>query len=84
MEGGRARPAGQVDYMLIDTADSGDLLAKLYPDAAAGNDPQLQAVYKTPRYVLVNVPANYSPTWSTTQDQIQGQPTTDQGSGGRA
>ena len=75
-------PAGQVDYMLIDTMDNGDLLTKLYPDAAAGNDPQLQAVYKTPRYVLVNVPANYSPNQSTTQDQIQGQPTTDQSSGG--
>ncbi|WP_395696001.1 hypothetical protein [Nocardioides sp.] len=64
-------PAGEVDYMLLDVADNGDLLTKLYPDAAAGNDPQLQVVYSTPRYVLVSVPAGYSPDQATDQ-QLQG------------
>ncbi|WP_395696065.1 hypothetical protein [Nocardioides sp.] len=61
-------PAGAVNYMLLSTADNGDLLTKLYPDAANGTDPQLQVVYKTPRYVLVNVPAGYSPDGTTTTD----------------
>lgn len=64
-------PAGEVDYMLLDVADNGDLLTKLYPDAAAGNDPQLQVVYSTPRYVLVSVPAGYSPDQAAEQ-QVQG------------
>lgn len=54
-------PAAYVDYMLMSTNDNGDLLTKLYPDAAAGNDAMLQVVYRTPRYVLVSVPASYRP-----------------------
>lgn len=64
-------PAGKVDYLLMSTANNGDLLTKLYPDAAAGNDPQLQVVYQTPRYVLVTVPAGYNPALESTQ-QVQG------------
>jgi hypothetical protein len=68
-------PAKYVDYMLMSTADNGDLLTKLYPDAAAGNDAQLQVVYRTPRYVLVGVPKGYSPNAQTTQVQnLQGSP----------
>ena len=55
-------PAEHVDYMLMSTSDNGDLLTKLYPDAAAGNDAQLQVVYRTPRYVLVGVPAGFNPS----------------------
>jgi hypothetical protein len=58
-------PATKVDYMLISTTDNGDLLTKLYPDAASGSDPQLQVVYRTPRYVLVGVPADYRPNAET-------------------
>lgn len=54
-------PGKYVDYMLIPTSDNGDLLYKLYPEAAAGSDPRLQVVYRTPRYVLVGVPADYRP-----------------------
>jgi hypothetical protein len=54
-------PAKYVSYMLMSTSDNGDLLTKLYPDAAAGGDAQLQVVYRTPRYVLVAVPAGYNP-----------------------
>ena len=63
-------PAQHVDFLLMSTSDNGDLLTKLYPDAAAGNDAQLQVVYRTPRYVLVDVPAGYNPG-AQTQDQIE-------------
>lgn len=59
-------PAEYVDYMLMSTADNGDLLTKLYPDAVAGSDPLLQVVYRTPRYVLVSVPDRYRPGAPTT------------------
>lgn len=65
-------PAKYVDYMLMSTADTGDLLTKLYPDAAAGNDAQLQVVYSTPRYVLVGVPTGYSPNAQSQVDVLGG------------
>jgi hypothetical protein len=58
-------PANEVDYMLMSTADNGDLLTKLYADAASGSDPRLQVVYLTPRYVLVGVPADFRPDAET-------------------
>jgi hypothetical protein len=63
-------PAANVDYLLMSTSDNGDLLTKLYPDAAAGSDAQLQVVYRTPRYVLVSVPSGYRPG-GTTLGQLQ-------------
>ena len=67
-------PAGHVDYLLMSTADNGDLLTKLYPDAAAGNDAQLQVVYRPPRYVLVGVPVGFAPNADSTSQlgQLQG------------
>lgn len=65
-------PAKYVDYMLMSTADTGDLLTKLYPDAAVGNDAQLQVVYSTPRYVLVGVPTGYSPNAQSQVDVLGG------------
>ena len=65
-----ARDPGQhVGYMLMSTdGDEGsDLLTQLYPDAAAGSDPSLPVIYRTDRYVLVGVPANFDP------DDIGGQ-----------
>lgn len=67
-------PEKYVPYMLMSTADNGDLLTKLYPDAVAGNDPQLQVVYRTPRYVLVGVPANFSPDAQANQPDVLGGP----------
>ncbi|MGZ4448615.1 MAG: hypothetical protein ACXVW4_02380, partial [Nocardioides sp.] len=55
-------PGGRVDYLLLSTSGSGDLLSKLYPNAAAGTDPLLPVAYRTPRYVLVSVPTGYDPT----------------------
>lgn len=60
------KPCGEVSYMLMSTADNGDLLTKLYPDAASGSDAQFQVVYRTPRYVLVGVPDNACQTAPTT------------------
>lgn len=62
-------------YMLMSTSDNGDLLTKLYPDAAAGNDAQLQVVYRTPRYVLVGVPATYRQPTSDEQADEQAEVT---------
>lgn len=63
-----ARDPGKydIDYLLMSATDNGDLLTKLYPDAAAGSDAQLQVVYRTPRYVLASVPAGYEPGGVTT------------------
>jgi uncharacterized membrane protein len=62
-------PAESVDYMLMSTSDNGDLLTKLYTDAATGSDPSLQVVYRTPRYVLVGVPADYRPDGSESETE---------------
>jgi hypothetical protein len=65
-EAARDPAAHDIDYLLMSTSDNGDLLTKLYPDAAAGSDAELQVAYRTPRYVLVPVPAGYQPGGVTT------------------
>ena len=65
-------PSKYVPYMLVSTSDNGDLLYKLYPDAVAGNDAQLQVVYRTPRYVLLGVPKGYSPNAQNSQVDVLG------------
>lgn len=52
-------PASHVDYMLLSTNSSNDLLSKLYETAAAGDDRVLLEVYGNSRYVLVEVPDDY-------------------------
>jgi hypothetical protein len=64
-------PAAYIDYMLLSTNSSGDLLSRLYPDAAAGSDGLLPVVYRTQRYVLVQVPTGYT-FGSSTLDQGSG------------
>ncbi len=75
-------PAQYVDYLLMSTADNGDLLTKLYNEAATGSDPRLQVVYRTPRYVLVDVPADYSAADSETETTASIDDTTDTGTTG--
>lgn len=53
-------PARHVDYLLLSTDTSDDLLSKLYPEAADGSDPLLPVVYRTERYVLVSVPTGFT------------------------
>jgi hypothetical protein len=53
-------PAPHVDYLLLSTDTSSDLLSKLYPEAADGSEPLLPVVYRTERYVLVSVPTGFT------------------------
>ncbi|MBB6627270.1 hypothetical protein H5V45_08040 [Nocardioides sp. KIGAM211] len=53
-------PARYVDYMLLSTNTSADLLSRLYPGAATGSDGLLPVVYRTERYVLVQIPPGYT------------------------
>lgn len=53
-------PAPEVDYMLLSTDTSSDLLSKLYPEAADSSEPLLPVVYATERYVLVSVPTGFT------------------------
>lgn len=51
-----ARPAGKVRYMLLArSAGTGDLIARRYPQADSGANPLLRPVFRTDRYVLVQV-----------------------------
>ena len=55
-------PAGaDVDFLLLSTDTEADLLSRLYPEAVAGTDPRLPEIFRTPRYVLVGVPADFAP-----------------------
>ena len=63
-------PARHVDYMLMSTSGGGsDLLSQMYPNAADGSDPRLPVIYRTDRYVLLGVPANFDPDGGTTLNQ---------------
>ncbi|WP_157519866.1 hypothetical protein [Nocardioides dokdonensis] len=55
-----ADPVEHVDYLLLSTG-GGDLLSERYPEAARGEDPVLNAVYRTERYTLVSVPPGFRP-----------------------
>lgn len=54
-------PVEHVDYLLLSTDASLDLLSQVYPVAAEGRDPALTTIYTTPRYTLVAVPAGFTP-----------------------
>jgi hypothetical protein len=63
--------------MLMSTDGNGgdDLLNQMYPNAAAGSDGRLPVIYRTDRYVLLGVPANFDP------DDTAGQPASTDGAG---
>jgi len=48
-------PFGRVSYMLIATSRGGDQLRKRYPDAISGGELGLNPVFRTGRYVLLEV-----------------------------
>ncbi|CAB4772779.1 unannotated protein [freshwater metagenome] len=54
-------PVEHVDYLLLSTDTSRDLLSQVYPVAAEGRDPALTTIYTTSRYTLVAVPAGFTP-----------------------
>lgn len=61
-----ADPGSMVDYLLLSTDTTYDLLSRRYPDAAQGTDPGLREVFATDRYRLVEVPGGpTSPTSAT-------------------
>jgi hypothetical protein len=70
-------PGRYVRYMLMSTDGNGgdDLLNQMYPNAAAGSDGRLPVIYRTDRYVLLGVPANFDP------DDTAGQPASTDGAG---
>jgi hypothetical protein len=50
------RPDGVADHLLISTDEaSGDIISQAYPNANQGTVPGLQVVFRTDRYVLVQV-----------------------------
>ncbi len=51
-------PAGRVRYLLLSTDVADDDLSRRRPAAAVGADPALAEVFSTPRYTLVEVPAD--------------------------
>jgi hypothetical protein len=54
-----------IDYMVMSTTGGDDLLSQQYPNAADGSDPCLPVIYRTDRYVLLGVPANFDPDSGT-------------------
>ncbi|HEY7892379.1 MAG TPA: hypothetical protein VIC05_09250 [Solirubrobacteraceae bacterium] len=65
------RPYGRVAYMLIATQAKHDLLRSLYPEATNGTDPSFHVLYRTSRYILVQVPSR-SPTLATAAAAVAG------------
>ena len=54
-------PDKYVDYLLLSTNTSGDLLSELYAEDIDGGNPLLTEAYRTDRYVLLWVPAGFRP-----------------------
>jgi len=50
-------PFGNVDYMLITISRAGDQLRKQWPLAVSGGEPGMTPIFRTDRYVLVEVAA---------------------------
>ena len=68
-------PAGaDVDFLLLSTDSEADLLSRLYPEAVAGTDPRLPEIFRTARYVLVGVPADFAPLPDADADPASGSP----------
>lgn len=71
-------PVEHVDYLLLSTDSSRDLLSQVYPTAAEGRDPALTTIYTTSRYTLVAVPAGFTPDRdvSDSVDDLESAPVT--------
>lgn len=67
-EAARDSPFGKVGYMLITISRAGDQLRKAFPQAVAGGEAGLTPIFKTDRYVLVEV----APTRPQTREEQQG------------
>lgn len=69
-------PVEHVDYLLLSTDASLDLLSQVYPTAAEGRDPALTTIYTTSRYTLVAVPAGFTPDSDVSEsvDELESAP----------
>lgn len=69
-------PVEHVDYLLLSTDASLDLLSQVYPTAAEGRDPALTTIYTTSRYTLVAVPAGFTPDSGVSEsvDELESAP----------
>ncbi len=67
-EAARDSPFGKVGYMLITISRAGDQLRKKFPQAVAGGEAGLTPIFRTERYVLVEV----APTKPTNPGDKQG------------
>ncbi|MBK8294647.1 MAG: hypothetical protein IPK93_07695 [Solirubrobacterales bacterium] len=78
-EAARDSPFGKVGYMLITISRAGDQLRKKFPQAVAGGEAGLTPIFRTERYVLVEVaptkPANPADKQGGGADQNQPQST---------
>ena len=74
-------PVEHVDYLLLSTDTSSDLLSQLYPEAAVGRDRSLTTIYTTARYTLVGVPAGFVPD-TVAQDEAGTDGSTESGAAG--
>lgn len=61
-------PFGEVAYMLITTSRSGDQIAKKWPTAVEGGEAGLTPIFRTDRYVLVQVSETAPPQRDTRDD----------------
>lgn len=73
-EAARDDPFGKVSYMLVTISRAGDQLSKAFPNAVAGGEPGLTPIFRTERYVLVEVAA----TQPQSQEEQQGAAGTDE------
>jgi hypothetical protein len=55
-------PFGKVDYMLVTTSRAGDQIAKKWPTAAQGGEAGMTPVFRTDRYVLIQVSETRPPS----------------------
>jgi hypothetical protein len=62
------KPFGKVNYMLITTSRAGDQIAKKWPTAVQGGEAGLTPVFRTERYVLVQVSETAPPTGERNQN----------------
>lgn len=76
-------PVEHVDYLLLSTDTSRDLLSQVYPVAAEGRDPALTTIYTTSRYTLVAVPAGFTPDRDVADsvDELESAPNIDPAQG---
>lgn len=71
-------PWGEVDYMLIAISREGDQLRKAYPQAVAGGENGMTPIFRTERYVLVQVAATQPPAANENDDPNDGEGSTPQ------